>query len=196
MNHRDPSEAIAKSLQELELLLSEAVKLAGSAGIVDGNGRAEDWRQETTMLTLPLSSGKSEQPSEKVSRGKDVGLDEGDDELRLIAPEPMAAEHDERTTRTSPADQTRQPSKLPGPSQTSLRRKSARGPGLKHAAIRPSPIIPLHDIDLNDDGSDEKGNLLGGHKSSNMTRAGHERHFTNMFGVHSRQGSLNMAHPD
>ncbi|KAJ9630163.1 hypothetical protein H2204_008668 [Knufia peltigerae] len=195
MSHQDPSEAISKTLQELEHLLSEAVKLAGSAGIVDGNGREEDWKQETTMLTSP-TSGKSCQPSEKEFRGKDGSLDGDGDGLRSILPDPMVEQQHGRTTGTSPADQVRQPSKLPGPSRTSFRRKSTQGAGSKRTCIRPSPIIRLDDIDLNDDGSDERGKLLGAHQNSDMPRAGHERHFTNMFGVHSRQGSLNMAHPD
>ncbi|KIW11707.1 hypothetical protein PV08_11009 [Exophiala spinifera] len=193
MSHQDPSEAIAKTLQELEHLLSEAVKLAGSAGIVDGQDRAEDWRQASAMLTSAQSSGKSEQPSEKPSRGMDVGPDGGDDELRLIPPEPMDDHQDDRTPRTSSVNQIQQPSKLPGPSRTSFRRKSTQLTGFRRTAIRPSPIIRLHDIDLNEDDSDDKGGLLRGLENSDLPRAGHERHFTNMFGVSCSKVDLNGA---
>ncbi|KAL2394567.1 hypothetical protein ABEF93_001655 [Exophiala dermatitidis] len=60
---------------------------------------------------------------------------------------------------------------------------------------QPLPTLRLNSVDMKDD-DEEKDFLLNDGIPLQVPRPGHERHFTHVFGIDSRQASINLAHGD
>ncbi|KAK7888574.1 hypothetical protein LTR67_008920 [Exophiala xenobiotica] len=151
-------------------------------------------------------------PSEDTTRAeRDLAPDEEDvdepisDNLRLIPPQPIAEPPNERKTKLSRDRRTSGQTSSSRNGRTARfldipeirsRSNSTRVPNGQRQSLRPAPIIQLNNVDLDNEDAEEKDSLLGSRGDLEVPRPGHERHFSNMFGINSRQASMNMAHSD
>ncbi len=235
MSQPHSPENIARTIQELELLLAEAVQIAETAGISEGQRKSEKAKQDRPMSpTRRPSEGLAKRvntyleraspepvaspPTEDTARheqgrraGRELAPDEEDvdepvsDNLRLVPPQPIADPPDERKTKLSRDRRTSAQTSSSRNGRTTRfldlpeirsRSNSMRVPDGQRPSLRPAPIIQLNNVDLNTEDAEEKDSLLGSRGDLEVPRLGHERHFSNMFGINSRQASMNMSHPD
>lgn len=226
------SVTMARTIQELEHLLEEAVKLAEKAGSaeefeeVQGPSQKRPQspsRQPTQALATKISIHLEEasSKSKKLSAAAKDNLDQQADlsapesfiekkeqepdaasrdkspkckgacsagDLRILPPKPIVEPLEEKhghlsRSRRSPDGQPRKLLKAP---QVGPRTTSARIP--KSIDAHSPPTLKLNDVELKHEGSEEKDHVLP------TPRQGHERHFTQIFGIQSRQASINLAH--
>ncbi|OQV10454.1 hypothetical protein CLAIMM_14449 [Cladophialophora immunda] len=118
------------------------------------------------------------------------------DDLQILLPEPVADSLEERKKKLSrdrstlPVNRESRPARFLAPPQIGPRIASSKGiAGSRSSASRPTPILTLNSGDQAVHFDEDKEPLLG------TPRPGHERHFSQMFGIPSRHVSINMAHP-
>ncbi|KIX92693.1 uncharacterized protein Z520_11545 [Fonsecaea multimorphosa CBS 102226] len=119
------------------------------------------------------------------------------DNLQVLPPEPVADSLEERKKKLSrdrgsttlPSNPKKGPVRFLAPPQIGPRIASAKGiAGSRSLASKPTPSLTLNGGDQAVDFDEDKEPLLG------TPRPGHERHFSQMFGIPSRHVSINMAH--
>ena len=235
MSQPKSPETIARTIQDLEHLLAEAVQIAETAGVSEGQRKPEKAKQDrpmspsrrpseclakrvNTYLERASPEPVASPPTEDTARyeqsrhsERDLAPDEQDadepvsDSLRLIPPQPIAEPQDERKTKLSRDRRTSTQTSSGRNGRTARfldlpeirsRSNSTRVPHGHRQSLRPAPIIQLNNVDLNNEDAEEKDSLLGSRGDLEVPRLGHERHFSNMFGINSRQASMNMSHPD
>lgn len=209
-SRRKMSAAMNRTIQQIERLLEEAVKVVEMAGFTQNEDDVPGSLQErpesaarrpTTGIARKISKYLAEASSN--SNGAQLNDDRTatTGTLEMLRPEPTAVSLEEKRTKLSrerrkgrggPSNATDKPLKILEPPQISPRTTSARLPEAvrKKIPARPRPpSIRLNDLELKEEDGEEMDELLSD------TGEGHERHFSQIFGVHSRHDSINMAHP-
>ncbi|EXJ66697.1 uncharacterized protein A1O5_10368 [Cladophialophora psammophila CBS 110553] len=171
----------------------------------------EDVSTKTSDFVPPSENGQSpkSRPSatEPSFQGDEIKIGEGSlrcrgacsaDNLRLLLPEPIAEPLEERKTKLSrDRRSTELPSDLKNPAARFLQPPQI-GPRVTSAnaieessssASRPIPTLQLNGDRLDVHLDEDREPLLV------KPGLGHERHFSQMFGIPSRHVSINMAHP-
>ncbi|OAP64226.1 hypothetical protein AYL99_00198 [Fonsecaea erecta] len=119
-------------------------------------------------------------------------------DLKVIPPEPVADSLEERKKKLSrdrgstalPSHSKTKPAHFLAPPQIGPRIASAKGfSESRSSASRTTPTMTLNGGDQAVHFDEDKTPLLG------SPRPGHERHFSQVFGIPSRHVSINLAHP-
>lgn len=238
------SETIGRTIQELERLLAEAVKLAEAAGAMEHVVGSEKTGLERPMNTTRrtsedlaitmnkhLEAAATEPTKAPVRNGaawplrrRETGVGPTDIDtpdntspldgtIRLLPRDPTAEKPDERkgglskNPGTSSEESTAHKKKsvtIVEPPRTNRRSspfdvprgKRKHNQSLERPVPPPVPALQLNDVELKDVNAEEKDGMLRSPGMLEVPRPGHERHFTQMFGINSRQGSMLMAHAD
>ncbi|KAK4937324.1 hypothetical protein LTR10_022005 [Elasticomyces elasticus] len=243
-----PSETIGRTIQELERLLAEAVKLAEEAGAL-----SEDVEEQQSSLETPMAPTRraSEGSAKRMNRHLEAVSNEAtnipastraanplrrtesaigptdvdspvdtsplEGSIRLLPPDSNSeppgerkgalSKHQGMSEEVSPARKKRSVTILEPPesarrdSPTNVPRgKRKHNQSLERPIPQPTtrrvPALQLNDVDLKDADAEDKDGELGRPGMLEVPRTGHERHFSQMFGINSRQGSMNLAHAD
>ena len=229
------SQTMARTIQDLERLVQEAVELAEAAGALHDDGDAQDLPSEghhtsSSRPTTGLAKKISQYLVEVSSKSNDVESSESGDSskptspyssspqnekeveeesrrcrgacsannLQILPPEPVAEPLHEKKTKLSRERSSTQPSssrtkpalRFLAPPEIGLRTTSAnRYQESKTLMPLPTPAIQLNGENLTVESDEDKEPLL------QNPELGHERHFTQIFGIPSRHVSMSMAHP-
>ncbi|EXJ83666.1 hypothetical protein A1O1_07290 [Capronia coronata CBS 617.96] len=213
---------MAHTIHELERLLEEAVNIAQMAGTIEEQSSAQPTTEERPISPTYRPSQAIAVKVDNYLRKASVASSPSSDSLvrressgrrrrtasHLEPPPPLpTAEHSEARKATlsrsrKASAQTTSPCKhqhaeVLGPPQVGPRTTSSRNPRDKRrssASRQSPPVLRLNSVDLVEGEDEEKDHFLGKGTWLQAPRPGHERHFTQMFGIDSRQASINMAH--
>lgn len=217
----DASATMAHTIQELERLLDEAVTIAQMAGTVDDQKTAHDQMERPVSPTRRPSQAIAARVDKSLRKAPVVTTPSSDDHVRdesnsgeasstaraaLLTPQLAAEPFTEKkatlsrsrkgSTQTASFSRN-QPAVFLEPPEIGPRTSSANSTS-ERRRTRPSPQQPptlrLNSVELKDEEDEEKEHLLDESSRLQIPRPGHERHFTQMFGIESRQGSINLAH--
>lgn len=209
-----PSEAsanITHTIQKLERLLDEAVRIAELVDVPNDDsspGQPQDsesnpyrrhvsFSEDITTAGVKDDLDKAGDDAAKIAKTcRGACSSEG---LRLLAPEPLVEPkrsahpapsenlHRSSAQRRPAASRRLKPSDIPTRSTSVVPKRDLYQKGATE--MKCTPEIRFEDIDLKVKPGSESKNLLDEDSSLLPPRPGHERHFSNVFGISSRVGS-------
>lgn len=185
---RTPTLGLAKKIsQYLEDVSSKATD-----SVLAGDNDSPKSKRSVQNLSVLREKTKTDEEGRRYQRACSA------DNLQLLPPEPVAEPSNERKTKlvrsraSTDASSSRHtaagnllaPPRI-GPRGTSVRRNTESRRPIPLA----TPVIQVNGDELRVHFEEDKEPLL------KAPRSGHERHFSQMFGVPSRHVSMNLAHP-
>lgn len=187
---RRPTEGITEKVNKyLGEVLAKSREILPSADRSHGHVHVAqtDSSEPNAATEVPRDPPRDEDPCDRE--------DCNPENLQLLPPEPVAdplgGKQPKLSKRTS-SGQSSNPKRsvkfleppVVGPRTTSARRPSP---------IRSTPILQLNDIEVDEKEAEVKDSQ-GRPENPPRRRSGHERHFSDVFRIDSRQGSMNLTH--